>query len=215
MANADVTESAPKSLSPNSNPAPKPPTPAPIRSGSPAVATATPDKPKRIVARSGSILASEAGLGTGSASSKHKKFKGGVPLAIAAVVALFVLIAMNLSGANVRLGGKTFKVLVANTPIAQGQGLSGMPGLGKDQGMLFLFDTVQTNCFWMKDMKFNIDILWFDQNEKLVHQERDVSPSTYPKTYCPKELTRYVLEVPAGTSQQLDLHDSDRLEINL
>ena len=129
--------------------------------------------------------------------------------------ALLALIAFNLSAATVRLNDKTFNVLVADTPEKQRQGLSGMDGLEPAQGMIFVNESPSKSCFWMKDMKFNIDILWFDRDNRLTDQQRDLSPSTYPESFCPRVGAKYVLEVPAGIAQLLHLKTGDKIEVNL
>lgn len=146
---------------------------------------------------------------------KKKKFHGGLSLVLLAMVIVFLFIAMNLSGSNVRLAGETFDVLVADNDATRQQGLSGIAGLESDKGMLFLFDNPSADCFWMKDMNFAIDILWFDAGKKLIHQERDVSPDSYPDKFCPDKQAHYVLEVLAGTSERLNLQKGAKLEINL
>lgn len=118
-------------------------------------------------------------------------------------------------GPSVVLGGKAFRVDVAASAQQQEQGLSGRTGLAEGRGMLFVFHDSQDACFWMKDMRFSIDMLWFDEQQHLIHQERSVSPDTYPKTFCPPKVARYVLEVPAGTAEKLDLQDNTTLEVNL
>ncbi len=115
---------------------------------------------------------------------------------------------------KVQLSSKIFKVDVADNPEAHSRGLSGRSGLGEDQGMLFVFDKPAVHCFWMKDMSFDIDILWFDKSNKLIYQERNVSPSTYPgQRFCPDKQAKYVLEVKAGTAESLDLSQTEELQI--
>jgi uncharacterized membrane protein (UPF0127 family) len=147
---------------------------------------------------------------------KRKRFYAYLGGAFVALVLLLAVILLpNRLGPNVVLGGQTFKVEAATTPAQQEQGLSGRTSLGDHQGMLFLFQDPQRVCFWMKDMHFDIDILWFDEHQRLVHQERNVSPDTYPKEFCPPKAIKYVLEVPAGTADHLSLKDDADIEVNL
>ncbi len=78
-------------------------------------------------------------------------------------------------------------------------GLSGRQGLPASRGMLFVFDQPAERCMWMKDMKFSIDILWLDTDKKIVAVEKNLSPPTYPNTFC-NAGSQYVLEVSAGVS---------------
>ena len=64
--------------------------------------------------------------------------------------------------------------------------------------MLFVLDTPSIQGVWMKDMEFSIDIIWIDENKKIITIARDVAPVTYPQVFYPTELAKYILEVPAG-----------------
>lgn len=103
---------------------------------------------------------------------------------------------------------------VAEDNIARAQGLSGRKSLKDDQGMLFIFETLGIYKFWMKDMNFPIDIIWFDGNQKIVYIEKNVLPESYPKLFGPDEETKYVLEVVAGFSQKNDLKVGDTFRLN-
>lgn len=88
-------------------------------------------------------------------------------------------------------------VTVANTDAEREQGLSGRDGLKDNEGLLFVFDKSDKYGFWMKDMKFSIDIVWI-QNEKIVFIQKAVSPSTYPNVFTPTESANMVIELPSG-----------------
>ncbi len=92
-------------------------------------------------------------------------------------------------------------------------GLAKFSSLPKDEGMLFIFDTSARYSFWMKDMKFPIDIMWISDDLKIVHIEKDVSPDTYPKEFIPKEKALYVFEVNAGFSDTHDIKVGDSIEL--
>ncbi|HTE57180.1 MAG TPA: DUF192 domain-containing protein [Verrucomicrobiae bacterium] len=150
-----------------------------------------------------------------SAPKKGRPYKllGGGLLALLFFLAIAVL--PDRLGSNVVLGHQNFRVDVAATAAQQEQGLSGRTGLADRQGMLFVFQDPDTSCFWMKDMEFDIDILWFDEGRHLIHQAKNLSPDTYPAKYCPPRAAKYVLEVPAGTADRLGLKDGDDIEVNL
>jgi uncharacterized membrane protein (UPF0127 family) len=42
--------------------------------------------------------------------------------------------------------------------------------------MLFVFEDSAKYSFWMKDMKFLIDIIWLDNDGKVVHIEQNLQP---------------------------------------
>ena len=142
----------------------------------------------------------------------HPAFKRVLLIALGLLM-IGLAVIVRLTSPAVELGGQRFGVEVADTPAEHQYGLSGRKSLGASHSMLFVFSQPTMTCFWMKDMRFNIDILWFDADHKLIHQERDLSPQTYPRQYCPERLTKYVLEVKAGTAEKLGLQDGAELRL--
>lgn len=106
---------------------------------------------------------------------------------------------------EVMLGNALFVLEVADTFALQERGLSYRQNLAPQTGMLFVFDTPGMYYFWMKDMNFPIDIIWLDQNKKVVHIEHSLSPSTYPDSFGPETPTQYVIEIPAGEATRIGL----------
>ncbi len=89
-------------------------------------------------------------------------------------------------------------VSVADTARTRQLGLSGRSRLSADEGMLFVFPEDGKYAFWMKDMRFSIDIIWLSAAGSIVHITRSVSPDTYPRTFESDTPARYVLELSAG-----------------
>lgn len=105
---------------------------------------------------------------------------------------------LNSGSRTVQLAGKTIKVAVVDTPELRAKGLGGRAGLAPDEGMLFIFDSDAKYRFWMKDMRFPIDILWLSISGEVVDIKENVLPSAYPAIFAPNSPARYVLELPAG-----------------
>lgn len=91
------------------------------------------------------------------------------------------------------------------------KGLSGRQSLGQNQGMLFVFDKPEVQCFWMKDMNFPLDILWLDADQKVVTIKANVSPDTFPDSFCPTQPAQYVLEVNAGLANSAGVTEGTQL----
>jgi uncharacterized membrane protein (UPF0127 family) len=107
---------------------------------------------------------------------------------------------------------------IADTSASREQGLSGRSGLGEGKGMLFVFDYPGKYGFWMKDMKFAIDMVWINEDGTVVHIERNVTPETYfdfnpPKTFVNTPDAKYVLELPSGASEQYGIYLGTKVEI--
>lgn len=109
-------------------------------------------------------------------------------------------------GISVR--GSVFKTEIVSTPEEKARGLSGRDGIERDTAMVFEFDQTSQHCLWMKDMKFAIDMVWLDESRKVVAIERDVTPETYPKTFCHDGKT--VVEFAAGTADRLPMYVGDQ-----
>lgn len=129
-------------------------------------------------------------------------------LAILIIVAIVLAVrhyaalagASNYSYASteVSVSGAIIEVQIADTAAKQMTGLSYRENLSSDHGMLFVFGGSGIRPFWMKGMKFSIDIIWIDKNKNIVYIIPGASPDSYPRIYSPLTPAQYVLEVPAG-----------------
>lgn len=107
-----------------------------------------------------------------------------------------------LSQSSVGIAGKNLKVEIADTEEKRNGGLSGRKNLLEDSGMLFVFEVPAKYSFWMKDMKFPLDLIWIDENKKIIAVSKNISPDTYPTSFSPSEPVKYVLEVNAGWTER-------------
>lgn len=105
----------------------------------------------------------------------------------------------NCNGAQLSLG--CYELEKATTNEQRIKGLSDRESLGEKTGMLFTFETIEEQCFWMKDMKFSIDIIWLNEDKVITKIEKNVSPGTYPDSFC-SEQTKYVLEFKPGVADE-------------
>ena len=104
------------------------------------------------------------------------------------------------STTHITIAGTILTVELALTPKTQEKGLSGRPSLPKNYGMLFVFDHEDYWSFWMPDMKFPLDIVWFNSAHKVVWTELNVQPCSASdcQIITPESQAMYVLEVNAG-----------------
>jgi uncharacterized membrane protein (UPF0127 family) len=115
--------------------------------------------------------------------------------------------------AIVKRGDLEIPVSVADTSEEQEQGLSGTLFLPPNTGKLFVFNTDDRYGFWMKDMRYPIDIIWIDKDMRIVDITHDIASDSYPKIFYPSVPVRYVLEVNAGFSTVHQLIENQLLEI--
>jgi hypothetical protein len=64
--------------------------------------------------------------------------------------------------------GVSITAELAVTEEERQQGLMYREKIDSDQGMLFIFEEEEKYSFWMKNMKFSIDILWLDRDKRKV-----------------------------------------------
>ena len=118
--------------------------------------------------------------------------------------------------AEVLIGSNKFMVEVAETAAQMALGLGGRESLGEREGMLFLYNPPARPVFWMKGMKFPIDIVWI-RDGVVVEVVKNVQPGGFWKgeRFSPEERVNMVLEVGAGVAEALGVKKESRLEVRL
>lgn len=121
----------------------------------------------------------------------------------------------DLPTTTVQIRDKTFHVDVVASPSAREIGLSQTDFLPQDHGMLFLHDKADYYQFWMKGMKFPLDII-FIQGSTIVTIARNVPLATGdgdPPRYAPTKPADKVLEINAGLSAKYGINEGDAVQI--
>lgn len=119
---------------------------------------------------------------------------------------------------TVEINNHTFKVEAATTPEKQQQGLSGRTSLPQDQGMLFVFEKSDYQNFWMKNMKFPIDIIFINDDLVISVVANAQPPKTdteNPQIIKSSGVANRVLEINAGLAEKYDIKEGDKVEIKL
>jgi uncharacterized protein len=107
---------------------------------------------------------------------------------------------------TVQIDGQQIKAEIARNSVEFETGLGGRPCILPDQAMLFIFRAPDRYPFWMKGMKFPIDIVWITANFKVAAIEVDEQPSTYPASKFVNQIpAQYVLELKANRSKELHM----------
>lgn len=122
---------------------------------------------------------------------------------IVVAVAIYFVIFPNLpqSSTTVRLGDGVFRAKLATNDADRQKGLSGVTNMSADQALLMVYPESSKWGIWMKDMKVSLDIVWLDEDKKVVYIVKNAEPADDAslKTFVPKSVAKYVLELPAGT----------------
>ncbi|MEK6964301.1 MAG: DUF192 domain-containing protein [Nanoarchaeota archaeon] len=105
-----------------------------------------------------------------------------------------------------------FKIEIVDTPALREKGLMNRSYLAEDQGMLFVFDREQVLTFWMKDTLIPLDILFIDQNERVVDiQTMGLCLEEPCPGYISRKPAQYALEINAGMAQRYGIQEGDSL----
>lgn len=112
------------------------------------------------------------------------------------------------------VGAVRYTVSLAVTPAEWEHGLSGHAPLQHDEGMLFLFPYPSMRAFWMKDMRFPIDIVWIDKDWLVVGVEKNATPASYPSTFTSPSPVHRVLEIAATSGGEGGINVGDRVQLD-
>ncbi len=120
--------------------------------------------------------------------------------------------------ATIIIHGEKFRVEVADTLVLKALGLGGREELMTGSGMFFVFDSLATRTFWMKDVKFPIDIIWIAGDKVVGFAENTVPHANQAlgeiARYQSPEPVDRVLEVPAGVVKEVGIVVGDDVEVN-
>lgn len=122
---------------------------------------------------------------------------------------------------EISVGSSTIYAQIADTENKRSLGLSYTPKIDDNAGMLFVFEDSAPRNFWMRDMYFDLDIIWLDENKQVVGFFEHVSKDTYnhknpeeSKIYHSPDNVKYVLEVNSGTIERLKIKTGDTLHFS-
>lgn len=100
---------------------------------------------------------------------------------------------------RVEIRGRSIPVEIADSPAEQRLGLGERDGLAWGTGMYFPYAKPGFYAFWMKGMRFPIDIVFLrDGRIREIHAQIPFEKGGNGPTIRPQELADAVLEVPAG-----------------
>ncbi len=85
---------------------------------------------------------------------------------------------------------------VADDTQSRAKGLMFRTEMSDNQGMLFIFEQLSIQCFWMKNTLIPLTAAFIDNQGKIVNMA-DMSPQT-ESSHCSKQPVRYVLEMNQG-----------------
>lgn len=109
--------------------------------------------------------------------------------------------------------GEAICVEVADTPGSRALGYMFRTEVKRGEGMVFLMEAPGVHPFWMKNTLVPLDIIWMDEDWRIVHIAESVPPCRADPcpSYGPLQRSLYILELAAGESAYLGLKPGDVL----
>ena len=120
----------------------------------------------------------------------------------------------------ISINDKIINVQIADNAPRQTRGLMFQEQLEYDEGMFFVFDTSTKHSIWMLNVQFPLDIIWLDDDGRIIHIEKDVPPckTALETVTCPvygddNLDSKYVLEVTAGFVEKFTINIGELVDI--
>ncbi len=110
-----------------------------------------------------------------------------------------------------------FQVEVADTLEKRQKGLMFRESLDSEEGILYVFPTIKKHPFWMKNTLIPLDIIWFSEDQEIVFISENTQPCQEdPCLLIPSlEVSKFALEVSAGSVERLGLKEGDKAEFKI
>lgn len=114
----------------------------------------------------------------------------------------------------------SMRVEVASTPTQSERGLGYRDSLPEDAGMLFDLHSPRVPVFWMKGMRFPLDMVWIGEDKRVAGVTAGVQPQPGAsdgqlRRVSPAVAVRYVLEINAGAAARQRIEMGTQLMFNL
>lgn len=125
-----------------------------------------------------------------------------------------------LARISLNYGAGNLLAEVAVTPDESALGLGYRDSLFERGGMLFDLHSTTVPTFWMKGMRFPLDMIWIGEDKKVASITANVSPEPgvpdeQLKRYSPASPVRYVLEVNAGAAAMFGIAPGSQMTFEI
>jgi uncharacterized protein len=115
----------------------------------------------------------------------------------------------NLPTVTLRSGMHNIVAQVAKTPDQRSTGLMYRQQMPAHEGMVFIFESPATQCFWMRNTLIPLSAAFLADDGSIVNIE-DMAPQK-DDSHCSKKPVRYVLEMNKGWFAKVGLKAGDKL----
>ena len=152
-----------------------------------------------------------------------------VPIAAAAVIVGVVglmsipsdskLESVEFPRGTIKVDDVVLEVQIADDESRRIRGLMFQDQLPYDQGMIFVFNEPGVYSLWMLNMQFALDMIWIDENGRVVHIEQNIPPCETPteimacQSIVPSAEAMYILEVTAGFVEHFGITKDSKVDM--
>lgn len=105
------------------------------------------------------------------------------------------------------------KIELAVTNYQKARGLMYRDNLCESCAMLFIFNDDTNTMFWMKNTFIALDIIFIDNNGKIITIHHNTQPENTRLNYAANSSYRYVLETNAGFAKKNDINQGDVINL--
>lgn len=121
---------------------------------------------------------------------------------------------LNPKQPQVCINNTCFSIEIAETPQERQIWLMHRKHLPEKSGMLFVFEQSSPYGFWMKNTLIPLDMIWIDQDQKIIDIQQAIPCTTDPcPSYKPSWPALYVLELNSWISEKYGIKVWDNIEI--
>ena len=142
---------------------------------------------------------------------------------ILAIIVLFALIQAQINSGRmhqvqiINSEGKAviFNVEVADNETVMKKGLSGRASLPQESGMFFVLEDEAKLGFWMKDMNFPIDMVFFNKDLTVTEINENAIPcSAECPVYFTQAPAQYALEINEGLAKKYNIAKGNKAKFS-
>ncbi|WP_317197714.1 DUF192 domain-containing protein [Neotamlana sargassicola] len=106
-----------------------------------------------------------------------------------------------------------FDIEIAETEYETQTGLMYRNNMEENHGMLFIFNDMQPRSFYMKNTKIGLDLIFIDDNNKIVSFQKNAKP--FNEASLPSNVpAKYVFEINAGLVDEKQIAVGDSISFN-
>lgn len=156
------------------------------------------------------------------ANSRKKNIPKNIVIVFVSLILIVILFSIFSRPKNVKypdgigltIKNQDYYLEVAHTNETRAKGLSNREKICPNCGMIFVFDKPAQYTFWMKDTLIPLDMVWLDDQGKIVKIATVLDINNDQKKYTNDQNAKYVIELNANEAFKLDLKIGDTIDLS-